>query len=320
MKKVSSVFVKMILFIALFLAIVTTMALVRGHILFVRTYYVSGHSSSSGKVQSTPEGDQSSDVSDHTAVNVKIVALADLHGEMVGENQERIVRKVKEVNPDFIVYLGDMVEKNRAEESVDPLVVLTEKLVQIAPVFYVDGNHEQDVKKNDPDLYARLNEALAELGAVQLADEIISFTAEGGDSVNLCGITRHYHWRDSEQALMGKLKKMDGVNVLACHYPESVIWYNAFDGGGLDVALCGHTHGGLIRVPFIGGMYAPEQSGWPMYDLGAYLVYSDTTWKNYGGGEGAEYLGTMIISGGLAGEHGVPRVNNPMEVSVVEVE
>ena len=48
-------------------------------------------------------------------------------------------------------------------------------------------------------------------------------------------------------------------------------------------------------------------------------MYTDTTWREYGGGEGAEYLGTMIISGGLAGEHGVPRVNNPMEVSVVEV-
>ena len=46
---------------------------------------------------------------------------------------------------------------------------------------------------------------------------------------------------------MGALRKMDGVNVLACHYPESVIWYDAFDGGGLDLALCGHTHGGLIR-------------------------------------------------------------------------
>ena len=158
------------------------------------------------------------------------------------------------------------------------------------------------------------------MGAVQLKDEIVSFTVKSGASVNLCGITRHYCWGDFEQVLVGELRKMDGINVLACHYPESVIWYDAFDGGGLDVALCGHTHGGLIRVLFLGGMSAPEQSRWPKYDLGAFPVYTDTTWNEYGGGEGAEYLGTMIISGGLAGEHGVPRVNNPMEVSVVEVE
>ena len=296
--KKSSSIIKKILIIAILVAAAMTLAFVRGRMLVVCNYSVPGHSSG----------------------GVKIVGLADLHGEMVGEKQERIVQEVREADPDFIVYLGDMVERTRAEESVEPLVVLTERLVQIAPVYYVDGNHELDVRKQNPDVYRRLNEKLADLGAVQLKDEIVSFTVDNGTAVNLCGITRHYYWGEFEQELAGKLRKMEGVNVLACHYPESVIWYDAFDGGGVDVALCGHTHGGLIRVPFFGGMVAPEQSRWPKYDLGAFPVYTDTTWREYGGGEGAEYLGTMIISGGLAGEHGVPRVNNPMEVSVVEVE
>ena len=287
-----------ILTIVVILVIVAALALARGRMLVVRTYSVSGR----------------------PREKVKIVGLADLHGEMDDKKQEKIVSAVKKANPDFIVYLGDMVEKTRASESMDVLVALTGQLVQIAPVYYVDGNHEQDVKKNDPDLYVRLNKALGDLGAVQLEDEIVSFTVTSGAAVNLCGVTRHYFWEDAEQILAGELRKMDGVNVLACHYPESVIWYNAFDGGGLDVALCGHTHGGLIRVPFLGGMAAPEQGRWPRYDLGAFPVYTDTTWGEYGGGEGAKYLGTMIISGGLAGEHGVPRMNNPMEVSVVEVE
>ena len=296
--KKSSSIIKKILIITILVAAAMTLAFVRGRMLVVRNYSVPGHSSG----------------------GVKIVGLADLHGEMVGEKQERIVQEVREADPDFIVYLGDMVERTRAEESVEPLVVLTEQLVQIAPVYFVDGNHELDVRKQNPDVYRRLNEELSDLGAVQLKDEIVSFTVDSGTVVNLCGITRHYCWGDFEQELVGKLRNMDGVNVLACHYPESVIWYDAFDGGGLDAALCGHTHGGLIRVPFLGGMVAPEQSRWPKYDLGAFPVYTDTTWSEYGGGEDAEYLGTMIISGGLAGEHGVPRVNNPMEVSVVEVE
>ncbi len=75
----------------------------------------------------------------------------------------------------------------------------------------------------------------------------------------------------------------------------------------------------LIRIPFKGGMYAPEWGWWPMYDLGEYPVCSDTDWQHYGGGPGAEYWGTMIVSGGLAGEHGLPRINNPMEISVVDV-
>ena len=61
---------------------------------------------------------------------------------------------------------------------------------------------------------------------------------------------------------------------------------------------CGHMHSGLIRVTFLGGMTAPKQNRWPKYDLGAFPVCTDTMWNEYGGGEGAEYLGTMIISGG----------------------
>ena len=319
MKRKSSVLLKNVLITILFIALLAAAALIRGRMLVVRIYSVPGHSTSGGD-QPSPEEGHLSGSSDQAVSKVKIVALADLHGEMVGEKQERIVRKVEEVQPDFIVYLGDMVERTRAVESMDALATLTEQLVKIAPVYYVDGNHEQDVKRNDHELYVQLNGALADLGAAQLKDEIVSFPVKNGAHVNLCGITRHYYWGDAEQELVGKLRRMDGVNVLACHYPESVIWYEAFGSGGLDAELCGHTHGGLIRVPFIGGMYAPEQGKWPMYDLGAYPVYTDTTWKKYGGGEGAEYLGTMIISGGLAGEHGVPRVNNPMEVSVVEVE
>ena len=297
MTKKSSSVLKIILIIVLLVMLAMMLALVRGQMLVARHYSVPGHSSK----------------------EVRIVALADLHGEMVGDKQGRIIRAVREADPDFIVCLGDMVEKSRAEESVEPLVVLTEQLMQIAPVYYVDGNHELYVQSQEPDVYRQLNKELADLGAVQLKDEIVSFTIDSGTEVNLCGITRHYYWGEFEQSLVGELKRMDGVNVLACHYPESVIWYDAFDGGGLDVALCGHTHGGLVRVPFLGGMVAPEQSRWPKYDLGAFPMYTDTTWSKYGGEEGAEYLGTMIISAGLAGEHGVPRVNNPMEVSVVEV-
>lgn len=298
MIKSSQGLLKMIFIILLFVVISTVVALVRGRMLVVRMYSVSGHS----------------------FAKVKIVGLADLHGEMIDENQERIFQKVRDAEPDFIVYLGDMVERTRADESADSLILLTERLRQIAPIYYVNGNHEQDVKKNEPDVYKRLSGALNNLEAVLLDDETVSFTVNSGVTVNLCGITTHYYWGEKEYSLTSNLKKMDGVNIMICHYPESVIWYDAFEGGGLDLALCGHTHGGLVRIPFLGGYYAPEQSRWPQYDLGEYHIFTDTTWSNYGGKDGSDYLGTMIISGGLAGEHGIPRLNNPMEVSIVEIE
>ena len=250
---------------------------------------------------------------------VRIVAITDLHGCMLGNDQERIVSRVQKADPDLIVYLGDMVERSRPAQSVESLRILTKRLAQIAPVYYVDGNHEADLNSNDPEIYKELSSALAGFGAVQLENETLRLTLEGDCVINLCGITTHYHWEENERDIVAELRERNGINILLCHYPESVIWYDAFGSGGLDLALCGHTHAGLIRVPFKGGLYAPEAGWWPMYDLGEYPVYSDTDWQHYGGSQGAEYWGSLIISGGLAGEHGVPRINNPMEISVVEI-
>jgi len=298
-KKVSRLGTILKVLICLFTVIVfiAIAALVRGQLIEVHEYTVPAHSSG----------------------NVRITALADLHGSMLGKDQERVVNKVRESDPDIIVYLGDMVERTRAEESVESLVVLTQRLIQIAPVYYVDGNHEGDVQNSEPEVYKKLNAELADAGAIQLENETVQLKMNEDCIVNLCGITTHYYWEEKDSALTADLRERDGINILLCHYPESVIWYRAFEGGGLDLALCGHTHGGLIRVPFKGGLYAPEWGWWPMYDLGKYPIYSDTLWSHYGGGAGMDYWGTMIISGGLAGEHGVPRVNNPMEISVVDI-
>ena len=241
---------------------------------------------------------------------VRIAALTDLHGWMIGENQGKIVGRVQEIWPDLIVCLGDMVDRSRAEESETALVVLVKQLTAIAPVYYVD----EDIRPEGMEPESMEPEAAAVGKALDKGA-----SDRKGSVVNLCGITTHYYWGEAEYALVDHLRHMDGINILLCHYPESVLWYDAFERGGLDAALCGHTHGGLIRLPFVGGVFSPEQGWWPRYDQGAYPVYTDTDKRNYGGGEGSQYLGTMIISAGLAGEHGVPRINNPKEISVVEI-
>lgn len=179
-----------------------------------------------------------------------------------------------------------MVNKSTPEQSAVVLKRLTERLIDIAPICYVDGNHEQDIRSNDPELYAVLNNSLTKAGAVQLENEIVQlmisedadsptewfftdalvserFNDYNGTFLNLCGITTHYHWGEEEFILAENLRSMNGINVIFCHYPESVIWYDAFGSGGLDLAVCGHTHGGLIRLPIVGGIIAPEQGRWP---------------------------------------------------------
>ena len=270
--------------------------LIRGQLL-VNTYYcIKGHSSN----------------------EIRIVALADLHGRKFGKNQNYIIKKIEYVNPDIIVYVGDMIERNRIETSLESVIMLTKGLVEIAPVYYVDGNHELDASVIEPNKYYNYNQKMKELGAVRLENEIVSLKY-GNAKINICGITAHYSWGDLEEQLIETIKSMEGINVMLCHYPETVLWNKPFNGGGLDVAICGHTHGGLIRVPFKGGVYAPEYGFWPMYVLGEYPIYTDTRSRDYGGHKGAQFLGTMIISGGLSGEHHIPRINNPCEISVIDI-
>lgn len=253
---------------------------------------------------------------------VTLVALTDLHGRTIGREQERLVKKVAEQQPDVIVYLGDMIDK-ADEKDVQALVTLTEKLREQAPIYYVEGNHETESmeegsSEEERQIYQQLQKELAEAGAVLLSGDSASLSI-GQTRLNFCGIRTHYWWTEEDDAAVAELKSFSGVNVLLCHYPESVLWYEAFADGGLDLALCGHTHGGLIRIPFKGGVYAPEQGYWPMYDMGEYPVYEDTAWRDYGGAGNARRLGTMIISSGLSGERGIPRINNPMEVTVVHI-
>ena len=288
----------LLVFSFMLIAMITAAAVYRGKMLITCLYEVP--SQSSGKL--------------------RIVGLADLHGNAIGEKQEQLIKAVTEADPDLVVYLGDMLEKTNAEESAEVLIKLTEQLVELVPVYYVDGNHELDIRSSNPEIYRQMNEKLEDLGAVHLENEICSFNVgDENTAVNLCGITRHYYWGTEEDALTKQLKQMRGINILLCHYPESVLWYDAFAGGGLDAALCGHTHGGLVRIPFFGGLYAPEQGWRPRYDVGKYSIYTDTDKNNYGGSKGSRFLGTMIISGGLAGEHGIPRINNPREISVIDI-
>ena len=288
---------KVLVSLLLLVTIIGAYFLIRGNLLLTRYYHVASHSGES----------------------VRIVALTDLHGERFGAYQEHLIKKVLAAKPDIIVMTGDMVERTNIDASLDSVDILTRRLVKIAPVYYVDGNHELSVAIAYHEKYELLNDTLERAGAVHLDNEIVTISV-GDKKINICGMTTHYYWDESEQKLSEALRNMQGVNIMLCHYPESILWYKPFGYGGLDVAICGHTHGGLIRVPFKGGLYAPEWSYWPMYDLGEYPIYSDTDWHNYGGGEEAKYLGTMIISGGLAGEHRIPRINNPCEVSVIDLD
>lgn len=233
--------------------------------------------------------------------SVKFVLISDLHNKEFGEDNERLVSAVRRQEPDFIAICGDMVTETEATRK--PVVKLLPKLCEIAPVYYALGNHER--------YYCDLEGLIEDIkssGAVLLDNEMTSFYI-GGESITVGGLTDFPYYEyyapdyDNEQRrfLDSFIAQEDeNYSILLAHQPEFYFW--GLEDKDIDLMLCGHTHGGIIRLPFIGAVYAPNQGLFPQYDMG---YYSGTA--------------NMLITSGLGNSVPLPRFCNPPEICVVSI-
>jgi uncharacterized protein len=230
----------------------------------------------------------------------KIVHLSDLHDKTFGEEQHRLVSKVRAAKPDIIVFTGDLIDGRKHDEK--PALILMKELVKIAPVYYVIGNHEVYTGK-----ISLLEEEMEKLGMEFLRNSAASFQ-RNGDKIDILGIddpianTRQAYKRGSfvagcmERAL--EQSSEDSFKILLSHRPELLSIYAEYN---IDLIFTGHAHGGQVRLPFIGGLIAPEQGFFPKYTAGKH-------------GEGKL---TMIISRGLGNSIVPQRIFNRPQVIVV---
>lgn len=189
------------------------------------------------------------------AEGVKIVHLSDLHGKRFGKGNLKLLDKIKEQSPDVIVITGDIIHKYR-DKDIKVALELVENLKEIAPVYYVSGNHEMRNKR-----YRVLKERLALSGARVLENEAVS---ESG--ITLCGVNcadikggKFFH------ILEGK-EEDKSFKLLLAHLPQYIQKYSL---AGFDCVLCGHAHGGQWRIPFTDiGIYSPGQGIFPKYTSG----------------------------------------------------
>ena len=148
-----------------------------------------------------------------------------------------------------------------------------------------------------------------EVGAVALLDDYVE-TEIGGNRVNVGFTMGHYNytqaqWADPPDYAMEYAVGADGTPAIVLrHMPES-LFLDIHDKWTGDLYLCGHTHGGLWRVPGIGGVYAPTQRFWPKYDRG-YFTFDDGKYQ-------------MIINPGFGGHDWIPRIFNLPEISVIHL-
>lgn len=244
----------------------------------------------------------------------RIVQLSDLHDACFGADNEELIRRVAEEEPSILVLTGDMIDSRRTD--IEPTVALAKRLSALAPTYYVTGNHEARV---DGEVREALLTDLRGAGVRVLRSEAVELT-RGGESLRLIGLDDlgiYYRaieadeghaqadaaqiLEDAKAALRRDLEALaqgEEYALLLSHRPELIDLYAEC---GVGLALCGHAHGGQVRVPFLGGLYAPGQGWFPDYDAGVY-----------------EARGTQLaVSRGLGNSAFPLRVNNRPEIVTI---
>ncbi|MCJ7688753.1 MAG: metallophosphoesterase [Clostridiaceae bacterium] len=233
----------------------------------------------------------------------KIVQLSDLHSKMFGENQHELVSRVKEARPDIIFFTGDLVDSKHYEEQ--PGVVLMEQIVKIAPVYYVTGNHEFWSGR-----FSSLEKQLQELG-VKILRNTRDSVEKNGEVIDVIGVddpavNNSQQNNDDGKFISNEIQKALNGNekqkftILLSHRPELL---STYANSNLDLIFSGHAHGGQVRLPFIGGVIAPNQRILPKYTAGKYQLKSSV----------------MIVSRGLGNSIIPQRIFNRPEVVVVKL-
>ena len=231
----------------------------------------------------------------------RIAQVSDLHNTEMGANNEKLLTTLQDSHPDIIVFTGDLIDSRKTK--VDVALEFAEQAMQIAPCYYVTGNHEARV-----DEYTALKEGLTSLG-VAVLENARTEVELAGEKITILGVDdpsfqENYLFGDAETVMRGKLStftsETDSFTILLSHRPELFDIYVEF---GIDLVFSGHAHGGQFRLPLIGGAFAPNQGFFPKYD-GGIFTQGNTS---------------MIVSRGV-GNSIIPfRINNKPEVILIEL-
>ena len=232
--------------------------------------------------------------------NYKIAHISDFHNAEFGEKNSKIIDILKNQNPDIIAVTGDLVDSNHT--NIDIAVSFMKQAVKIAPCFYVTGNHEAWTEQ-----YDELESKLIECGVNVLHDTYF-YLEKNSTKIKLVGIddpsfTKGYELTE-ESIIETKLKEFeleDSYTILLSHRPE---YFKTYVNSNIDLVLTGHAHGGQFRLPFIGGLVAPNQGLFPKYDSGLFT----------------ENNTNMVVSRGIGNSIIPVRINNRPEVIMIKLQ
>lgn len=240
--------------------------------------------------------------------DLRIALLTDLHNNSYGEENKELIDKIENQKPDIIVIAGDMLVGNLGHDTKIPLHLISE-LSGKYPIYYANGNHEQRLgiyEETKDSLYLDYVNQLKKMGVQLLINESITID-RGESSIVITGLEIHQDFykkkkrpkmsREYLDKTLGKANKSH-YNLLIAHNP---VYFKDYEKWGADLVVSGHVHGGIIRLPLLGGVISPQYHFFPKYD----------------GGEYKENDSTMILSRGL-GSHTIKlRFHNRPELVMI---
>ena len=231
----------------------------------------------------------------------RIAHISDLHNAQIGDENEKLLTMLREADPDLIAITGDIIDSRNTD--IEIALRFAKAAMEIAPCYYVTGNHEARVSE-----YEELRAGMEAAGVTILEDANTEISLEG-ETITLIGVSdpsfqTDYLFGDAQTVMESKLAELhtesDEYTVLLSHRPEL---FDSYVGSGVDLVLSGHAHGGQFRLPFVGGLVAPNQGLFPAYDAGFYT----------------EECTTMIVSRGIGNSILPFRINNRPEVILIEL-
>lgn len=238
----------------------------------------------------------------------RFVLISDLHNKVYGDKNDKLIAVINEIKPDFILIAGDLVT-SRVKEDMTPSIELVNVLSRDYKIYYGLGNHESKIKTHREDFgdkYDMLKKSIAHPNVTILENEC---TIIPDYNIALTGLEldlkyfAHFKIRKMEQQYLsqtiGKAKR-GRCNLLIAHNPD---YFEEYAGWGADLVLSGHVHGGIMRLPWFGGVIAPSYRLFPKYDGGVFK----------------EKNSTMLLGRGI-GSHTIPfRFFNPAELYEVSL-
>ncbi|MEX1378215.1 MAG: metallophosphoesterase [Eubacteriales bacterium] len=241
--------------------------------------------------------------SDKIQNEITIAVAADLHNQFVGEDQQKLIKRLEKAQPDIILMPGDM---TNSPYAIDGMVSFMKQAAEIAPCYYVIGNHEYWSGE-----YQKILDIVEQTGVVVLRSEMTQLDI-AGSTIELYGVddwdANIWDATYKEKNWAAHLDEMWTENdentfrILMSHRPERVEDYKEYE---YDLIVSGHAHGGQVRIPFfLNGLYAPDQGWFPKYAGGEYQI-SDAT--------------TMIVSRGIYNYPNMPRIYNPSEIVIITI-